>query len=575
MTDSCGLSSIQVSRFEDMESIARAREDGVLAAWEPLMMEDPFATVFQTPQWCLPWYRVYENQFSPRLLLLRSEGRLVGVLPLAVEKSSSRLVFAGATASDFHEVVSLPGYREFVLEKLTEEFQDGPFDHQLRFGPTQPDSPSVDLLEGLVMRRSGVRGVRGSIGGYRLWFNDSAAVEGLTKKKYVKVARNYFRRQGELSVERVGNPARWVQVKSKFFDHNTLLKLQGGKGVIFDRTDTLKMKAFYDALIRESPALAHLTLLRIDDGVVAEHFGLCWRGWLYFGPQGIDPRFRYSPGHVLLALMIQASAVDGELEGMDYTVGTTLFKRRFSNEAVVRPRMEVFKTSGAYLMHELRRRPIRLARRIVVSSRGEEAWSSLRGTLARRVASVQVASRRVLRSGESHGLAWVEPRERGSGIAMVSVSREALSTLPPDPSKDELRYDEFDDLLRWNGSERELTTVVNGAIKNVRAGYTLLTVMRDDVLLAWGFARRLEADEELSWRHGNEDSPQPCVYIGAFYEVGAPPGGLPNAILLASAATRMMEHPHERAVVACWGTQRECLRAFESIGGERVDVQRK
>jgi len=64
--------------------------------WRWLWTRCPTATTFQRPEWLLPWYRSSGASFSPLppwVVTLRSEGRLVGLAPLAIrEEDGARVV---------------------------------------------------------------------------------------------------------------------------------------------------------------------------------------------------------------------------------------------------------------------------------------------------------------------------------------------------------------------------------------------------------------------------------------------------------------------------------------------------
>ncbi|WP_375770430.1 hypothetical protein NR798_05920 [Archangium gephyra] len=64
--------------------------------WRWLWTRCPTATTYQRPEWLLPWYRSAGTSFSPRppwVVTLRSEGRLVGLAPLAIrEEDGARVV---------------------------------------------------------------------------------------------------------------------------------------------------------------------------------------------------------------------------------------------------------------------------------------------------------------------------------------------------------------------------------------------------------------------------------------------------------------------------------------------------
>lgn len=563
---------LRVTSLEGVNSILEARQGGILAGWESLMAEDSYSTVFQSPDWCMPWYRVFEGRFQPRLLAISEADRLVGLLPLAIEMSTKRLVFAGAGASDYHEVVALPEFRQAALKALITEFREHRYLPQLQFGPTEPDSPSVDLLEKIISANAGVRGLRGTIGGCRLRFRETGDVDALLKKKYVKVSKNYFHRQGEITLERVRSIGRWEEVKSAFFDHSNLLKLQAGRDLTFDRTDRWKMAEFYDSLLRESPSLAHFTVLRVGDRVVGEHFGLAWRNWLYFGPQGIDLRYRYSPGHLLLALLLQEAAQE-DWEGMDYTIGTTQFKQRFSNEQVVRPRMEIFRTPFAYWKYEARRRPVRVAQRMIIKRRGEKGWSDFKRVMERGIGPLRGIIRRVTSQTDANSPAWNEPSHGEEGVEGFRLPGDSLQELGVSrPTDNDLsvtvRHDEFADLLRWEASDTAIAIAVRGALENSRKGYRLCTAMEEDRLLGWGFLRRFSSEDDVENILGEAGYGCVRVYVGAFYDAGGMPNGSDYVALACTLAKRELGEEDGEALIACRGDDQESVRLL----GARVST---
>jgi CelD/BcsL family acetyltransferase involved in cellulose biosynthesis len=78
--------------------------------WRWLWARCPGATTFQRPEWLLPWYRHFGPGFSSRppwVVTLRSEGRLVGLAPLAIrEEEGARVVrLLGEGLSDSLDVL--------------------------------------------------------------------------------------------------------------------------------------------------------------------------------------------------------------------------------------------------------------------------------------------------------------------------------------------------------------------------------------------------------------------------------------------------------------------------------------
>src|SRR5207237_719736 len=98
-----------------LEEVEVCRKRGPLVLWEDLMRSDESSTFFQSPQWCMAWYRVFRNSFQPLVILLMSGNLLRGLAPLAIERETGRLVFAGDTMADYHDVIAVEGSREPLI----------------------------------------------------------------------------------------------------------------------------------------------------------------------------------------------------------------------------------------------------------------------------------------------------------------------------------------------------------------------------------------------------------------------------------------------------------------------------
>ena len=93
------MQSEVVSGSEAGELLAQQqfRED-----WQKLSDECPWATSFQGPDFAVAWYQCYQDRFTPLLLLSRDEdGRLTGLLTLAVGASDGAVVVAGDVQAEY------------------------------------------------------------------------------------------------------------------------------------------------------------------------------------------------------------------------------------------------------------------------------------------------------------------------------------------------------------------------------------------------------------------------------------------------------------------------------------------
>ncbi|WP_394827926.1 GNAT family N-acetyltransferase [Pendulispora albinea] len=95
------------------------------AEWEDLWARAPDATVFQRPEWLLPWCK-HLLQGEPRVLAIRQGGRLVGLAPFFVwnEGGARVLSLMGAGISDYADVLAASGERDTVARALAAWLDD-------------------------------------------------------------------------------------------------------------------------------------------------------------------------------------------------------------------------------------------------------------------------------------------------------------------------------------------------------------------------------------------------------------------------------------------------------------------
>jgi CelD/BcsL family acetyltransferase involved in cellulose biosynthesis len=87
--------------------------------WQELYHNAPLATPFQSWEWLYSWWEFYGEGYQLRLITVRSEGLLVGILPLMLKRKRwgfERLLFLGTGITDYLDVVAREGWEEYVAE---------------------------------------------------------------------------------------------------------------------------------------------------------------------------------------------------------------------------------------------------------------------------------------------------------------------------------------------------------------------------------------------------------------------------------------------------------------------------
>jgi CelD/BcsL family acetyltransferase involved in cellulose biosynthesis len=92
------------------------------AEWDELYDSCPSATPFQSWEWLYSWWEAYEEAYDLRLITLRQEGILVGLLPLMVRRwpSLGRLLLIGGDKMTLYSDVMTP-YKDILIREGWEE----------------------------------------------------------------------------------------------------------------------------------------------------------------------------------------------------------------------------------------------------------------------------------------------------------------------------------------------------------------------------------------------------------------------------------------------------------------------
>jgi CelD/BcsL family acetyltransferase involved in cellulose biosynthesis/ubiquinone/menaquinone biosynthesis C-methylase UbiE len=309
----------------DIEVLARREElEALRGPWSELWERCPGATVFQRPEWLLPWCRELGagDLFT---IACRAEGRLVGLAPLAILRRGGERVVAslGVGLSDYNDVLAEPGLERpvaaAVLAYLGERADAWDV---LDFEQLRPASPVLAAeapwgWSDEIAHQDACPAVAIPEGG--AW--DAALPPDLRVR--LRKARRMLARVGEASVE-LADSARVDEVLDALFEtHRARWSSRGAIGVLDE-----SVRPFHRAVTRGMLARGALRLfaLRLGPRIIAVLYGFAERGALACYLTGFDPAFaRYSPGVQLLAGAIEHAARQGA-RTIDFLRGREAYK---------------------------------------------------------------------------------------------------------------------------------------------------------------------------------------------------------------------------------------------------------
>ncbi len=311
------------------------------ADWEALVDDDPAATIFHTPRYLAVWERMLGERAAPRVRTVHREGRLIGVVPEALERAGSPtgpqeiLRFLGGTeVTDYLGPIARPEDRDDVVAAYLDALaEDVDWDELVAGGlPADTVWPDAYLRHaerhGFDLLEDAVEDVCPRVdlsGGYEAYLD---RLPGKQRHELRRKARKLARDAGELRM--VDVPAGDVVERlDDFFD--MAVENESPKAHFF-RKDP--MREFFRELAREfaEEGVFRLHLLDVGARPGAATISLVHgREWGLYN-SAFDPALRMlAPGMVQVGQLIETAAAEG-LTMFDLLRGDEPYKYRFGAE---------------------------------------------------------------------------------------------------------------------------------------------------------------------------------------------------------------------------------------------------
>lgn len=312
--------------------VEEIRTDAALCAlgpeWRALWRESADASVFQSPEWLLPWWEVFGND-ALRTVALRSGDRLVGIAPLYVYTEPTTrdrtVLMLGVSISDHLDLLALPGFADdaarLVLDYLLDIGDDwdtcdlqglaerSPMLHACAPGELRATASEDDVCPVLPLPESVDR------------------LAEVVPERLLENVRYYTRRagkQGALAVEQASGGRVPLALDALRALHGARWRARGESGVLSDATVQRFHRVAAPRL--DDADLLRLYVMRIDERVAAVYYGLRDRRRASYYLGGFDPSLRkLSPGTLVVHHAVAQAIAEGARE-LDFLRGRESYK---------------------------------------------------------------------------------------------------------------------------------------------------------------------------------------------------------------------------------------------------------
>ena len=287
----------------DDDVIALLDDQAFGQAWQALYEQCPWATGYQSPGYVGAWYRLYHKRFRPLLLCSQENGRLSGLLALALDATGSAIVGAGGPQAVYQVWLAAPqSSGAFIQAALAHLRRAYPRRH-LHLKHLAPGTP----LDGL--RELGGT-VRCSVSAPQERPYMHTGAERITKSFNGKTNRNLYnrlKRLGEVRFSTVTDTAALAEALDEY-----IRQYDFRQAAMYDcapfRADPEK-KAFYQRLLADG--LLHVSVLKAGAAVVSVNVGLRGPDSVQVGITHSPLYADYSPGRLHTYLLCMELAKEG------------------------------------------------------------------------------------------------------------------------------------------------------------------------------------------------------------------------------------------------------------------------
>lgn len=552
----------------DLPSLEAALANGLLQDWRELVAQDPIASFFQTPGWCMPWYRCYQASYSPYVVVVQAEAQIAGIVPMAVDRQTGDFAFASNTMADYRDIVALPGYRAAVVGHLIDAYLAARFANPLEVGWIDPASDTPTLIA----EACGERGLPHIVRHQPCWRWFPPPPQKPSAHKFL----NWYKRQGTVTFEVIESEQAWQEFREEYYRQHSLRQIQAGRQTSFEDP---RKAALYEEMFHSTEVRTHVTGFYVNGKMLAGHFGHVWRDVLMLGPPSIRLEDEQrSPAVILLAWIIQ-NAADLGLAGFDLTIGDSDFKKRLGNQCVELTAVDIYANKRSYHLRAARTAVLSKVKQAI----GEDTWKT---KVKPAGARLNYKRRRAAEMGVPAAAAAA--LRRATSVVYeyqteIVYSATEATLRAPAPVAAEVHENRIEDLLLWQGTSPSVSSALTGCARSFarirNAKHTLHTFVTGDALAGWCYSYLPEPQQPEEGAAATDASvtyePGSAVVYGIYALPGFEEARMYQALTGAVAESRLQAGA-THVYVAADGREQALRSAIEGLGFRAVaEMQHK
>jgi CelD/BcsL family acetyltransferase involved in cellulose biosynthesis len=361
----------------EVVSVQSDREfDELREPWQGLVENDTHASVFQTYEWQRTWWKHYGGSDRLRILLVRLDGRIVGILPLYESQQPLRglgharalrlIGIGGDTAPDYLGAITLPEYTEQAVQSLSAYLLRESGWDVAEFTDLRSDSPLLSELRRvrlpLGFSRHDAR--TETIYYTRLpdsWEDYLATLHREQRKEIRSKRRKFLAEPGARMFSLVD-----IEDLPRIFEalitiHRRRWQEKGERHAF----SSPQYLAFHRDLTRSFMELGRLRMycMELNDRVIGIQYCYVFRGTMYAFQCGFDPEFgKLSPGMSVLGLAVE-SAIGERCAEFDLLRGDHEYKRYWAKLTRTTESVSLYRPSNRALLYRVLTRSLPRATR--------------------------------------------------------------------------------------------------------------------------------------------------------------------------------------------------------------------